>query len=67
MTKPDYAALGKTLKLTFEYEHGMLYLDGADLEKYLSQINSVIGFMHVTRPSQLPQDFLDVEWKVPEV
>lgn len=54
----------KITRVIFELDNGRLrYIEGRVAQRYLDHLNSVLGFMQVTRSYMLPDDFLKVEWK----
>lgn len=46
-----------------EYSGKIRYVEGVEAEKYLQQINQVLGVMQLTRPYMLPKNFLKVNWQ----
>jgi|GEM_PF-5999523 len=54
----------KPIRLLIEHDDGKIrYLEGNDLEKWLEDVNYVLGFMQATRRQLLPQNFMQVKWK----
>lgn len=39
------------------------YLNGKDAQKYIADLDGVLGFMQATRSYMLPENFLKVRWK----
>lgn len=58
------AAEPKITRVILELDNGTLrYIEGRVAQTYLDHLNSVLGFMQVTRSDMLLDDFLKVEWK----
>ncbi len=59
------AGKGGVVRLIYQYEDGEIgYLEGDNVIKFFKDVDFVLGFIGATRAYMLPENFLNLTWRV---